>query len=303
MQIIKSSTLTWIDIQGPSYKDIHKLVQDFGVHPVLANRLKDPTLRPMVEEIDNFLFIVLHFPIFNEEKQTSESTEIDFIITPSMILTTRYSDIEPFDNVLKKCSSLSLTNGEHCLGKGPMFLFYYIVKELFNFSLREIDHIHEKISKIEEGIFEGKEKEMVPLLSTVRRDIINFLAILEPQKIALESLLRINHQVDSFTRPYINELTVEYHKIFSFIKSEKETLTALHDTNESLLNVKTNEVMKTLTIMAFITFPLMLLSSLFGMNTEVLPIVGAENDFWIIVGIMVIATILFFSFFKKKKWL
>jgi Mg2+ and Co2+ transporter CorA len=43
-------------------------------------------------------------------------------------------------------------------------------------------------------------------------------------------------------------------------------------------------VMKNLTIMAFITFPLTLLSSLFGMNTHDTPIIGFKGDFWLILS-------------------
>ncbi len=303
MQIIKSSTVTWIDLPNPTFRDIHKLINDFGINHEAANQLKDPTLRPMVENYDNFFYIVLHFPIFNEEKKTSESAEIDFIITPTSLFTTRYTEIEPFENLLKKCSSLSLKNSEPCLGKGPVFLFYYIVKELFDFSLRELDHIQKKISAVEEEIFKNQEKEAVPKISQIRRDIINFSSTLQPQKTVLENLLQQDSLIDNFTRPYIEDLLGNYHKVINLVETKKETIEALYDTNESLLNAKTNEIMKILTIMAFVTFPLMLISSIFGMNTHVLPITGTSNDFWVIIGIMAVATLGFFVFFKKRKWL
>jgi Mg2+ and Co2+ transporter CorA len=55
--------------------------------------------------------------------------------------------------------------------------------------------------------------------------------------------------------------------------------------------------------MAFVTFPLTLFASLFGMNTEMTPIIGHPADFWIIVGIMLSAAITFFAYFKYKRWL
>ena len=61
--------------------------------------------------------------------------------------------------------------------------------------------------------------------------------------------------------------------------------------------------MKILTIMAFITFPLTLFASMFGMNTHTTPIVGYPGDFWIILGIMVIVSAGLFSYFKYKKWM
>jgi Mg2+ and Co2+ transporter CorA len=39
------------------------------------------------------------------------------------------------------------------------------------------------------------------------------------------------------------------------------------------------------------------------MNTSFIPIAGMENDFWIVLSIMAIATIFMFIFFKYRKWL
>ncbi len=55
--------------------------------------------------------------------------------------------------------------------------------------------------------------------------------------------------------------------------------------------------------MAFVTFPLSLFASIFGMNTVATPILGHRLDFWIIVGFMLSAAVVFFSYFKYKKWL
>jgi Mg2+ and Co2+ transporter CorA len=39
------------------------------------------------------------------------------------------------------------------------------------------------------------------------------------------------------------------------------------------------------------------------MSTKHTPIIGFENDFWIIVGLMGVATLIFFLFFRWQKWL
>ncbi len=303
MRIIKTSSVSWVDLKNPTFKEIHSLIRDFSVHPQLASQLKDPSLRPTVESVRNVLYVVLHFPLFDETRQTSQSAEVDFIVTPTTLFTASYQPIEPLELLLKRCSSIPYRRGEYCLANGPFFLFYYIVKELFNFSLREIDHIHQKINLIEQGMAERREKEMVSAISLVRRDIINFSSTLEPQQVALESLLERKELMDEFTRPYVKDLIHEYHKVLNLIRAKKETIEALHDTNQSLLDARTNEIMKTLTIMAFTTFPLMLFASLFSINSVHTPIIGTKGDFWIIVGIMVAATIGFFAFFKWKKWI
>ena len=97
-------------------------------------------------------------------------------------------------------------------------------------------------------------------------------------------------------------ITGECYRVLALFDVIKDTVNDLKATNDSLLATKTNDIIKILTIMAFITLPVTFLSQLFGMNTTYLPIVGLENDFWIVIGIMALVTLSFFGFFKYKKW-
>ena len=76
----------------------------------------------------------------------------------------------------------------------------------------------------------------------------------------------------------------------------------LRDTNTALLGTRQNEIMKNLTIITATMLPLSLLANIFSMNTRVLPIAGAQQDFWIIILIMVAVTVAFALYFKLKKW-
>ena len=102
---------------------------------------------------------------------------------------------------------------------------------------------------------------------------------------------------------HIKSISGEYYKLHDEIRVLRESLAELRATNNSLLTTKQNEIMKVLTIMAFVTFPLSVIASIFGMNTKTLPIVGNPYDFWIIMGIMGFATVVFFALFKYKKWM
>jgi len=101
----------------------------------------------------------------------------------------------------------------------------------------------------------------------------------------------------------INAIAEHYEHVASRADILAKTIDDLRDTNAGLLNSKQNEIMKIFTIMAFITFPLTLFTSTFGMNTTTTPIIGHQGDFWIIISIMIVVSIGFFAFFKYKKWI
>ncbi len=304
MQKIQIKNLIWVDIVDPEKKDIIYL-QSLGFHPVVLRELETPTLRPKVEEYDNYLYMVLHFPIYHPKEKTSKSMEIDFLITKYSLITIRYGKIQPLQEFWKKCQS----GDESALfNYSSASLLYYMLQELNKFSFRQIDHITKKINKLEEKVFKERdpknEEKLVEEIAIIRRDILDFRRTIKPQETILNSLK--THGINFFGQiifPYFNDIIGDHLRVWELLDNHKETIESLQQANDSLLSNKTNRVMKLITLFAVIVFPLTLIAALFGMNTTYLPIVGMKHDFWIVLAIMVFGTMFMVAIFKKKKWL
>ena len=92
----------------------------------------------------------------------------------------------------------------------------------------------------------------------------------------------------------------EYNKSISVIESHKEIVDDLRDTNDSLLANKTNDTIRTLTIITFLMSPATVISSLFMMNTD---FILTRSQFYIVLGAMFATSLVTFIYFKLKKWL
>ncbi|MBI4132621.1 MAG: magnesium transporter CorA family protein [Candidatus Sungbacteria bacterium] len=303
MQTLKARSLAWHHLHTPSAADLKWVRQHFHFHSMVLDELTQPTARPRVESYDDHLYLVLHFPLFDPRERKTHSAEVDFVFTKKELVTVAYESIPPLDDFFRKCSTEKSCEDLYA-SKTTAHLLFYVLKELYAFALRELDHIQDNVNRIEEEIFSGREREVVEELSVVRRDIIDFRRAIKPQLMTLESLAE--HGVVMFgpaLQPFFNGLIGEFTKVWDLLENNKEALDALYDNNATLLEVKQNDTMKILTIMAFTTFPLMLFTALFSMDTIATPIIGSPYDFWIIVSIMLAATVSMFLFFKRKKWL
>jgi magnesium transporter len=304
MQKIQIKNLTWVDIVDPKKEDINYL-QTLGFHPVILRELQSPTLRPKIEEYDNYLYMVLHFPIYHPREKTSKSMEIDFLITKYSLITVRYGKIQPLQEFWEKCQS---GDESSLFNYSAASLLYYMLQELNKFSFRQIDHITKKIDKLEERVFKERdpknEEKLVEEISIIRRDILDFRRTLKPQETILSSLK--THGTNFFgqmTLPYFNDIIGDHLRVWELLDNHKETIESLQQANDSLLSNKTNRIMKLITLFAVIVFPLTLIAALFGMNTRYIPIVGMKHDFWIVFAIMIVGTCSMIAVFKKKKWL
>lgn len=304
MNTIKTKNIIWLDLKNPSKKDLAYLKKNFKLHPVTVQELLTPTIRPKVEHYDNYLYMVVHFPIYKSKKQSTEAIEIDFIILKNTLITVHYEELPPMKNFWAKCQ-LDADAKKYNFGKTTAFLLYCILEALYEFSLRQLDHINKKINQIEEKMFRERGSEaIVEKISLARRDILDFRKTIKPQKTILDSLkIRGVYFFGRDIRPYFMDIIGDYMRVWISLENHKETIEALRETNDSLVSNRTNRIMRILTVFAVIVFPLTLLAAIFGMNTKYLPIVGHEYDFWIISGFMILATFLMLGIFKWKKWL
>jgi magnesium transporter len=301
-KIIKTSKVTWIDIRDPDKEDIQYLRENFNFHPLILDELIPPGHRPKVELHEDYLFLILYYPVYSKIKRETRSRELDIIITRNTIITSHYKGIVPLRALFGSCNLYPESKAAY-MSEGPGGLLFLILDGLWKSCLLKLNRIDKRLDEIEKDIFQGKEKEMVKEISLVKTDVINFWRIIDPQIETLESLPKegIMFFGKNFA-PHFADVLGSYHQTWHTLQTHKETILALEDTNQSLLSTKTNEIMKVLTIFSAIFLPLTLIASIWGMNVS-LPLTNSPLGFGLIVFIMIglLGSMLFL--FRKKKWM
>ena len=301
--ILKGPGVTWIDIQDPQKEDIEYLQKEFNFHALALDQLIPPSWSTKVEVFPSHLLLILFLPSYNKEKRENRPRELDIIITKDILITSHYNSIIPLKETLHKFN-LYKEEQEKWMTQGAGYLLYHILDDLWEDDDMKVNKIDQKLTRIEESMFQGKEREMLKEISIVKADIMNFWKIVRPQKGIFTSLRDISGDFfgPNFT-PYFSHMRNHWAKIASSLLAHKEAIEALEDTNNALLSHKTNEIMKVLTMFSVVLLPLTLVAGMFSMNTKLLPIAGMPNDFWIVSGIMAVSVLLTIGYFKKKNWI
>jgi Mg2+ and Co2+ transporter CorA len=84
------------------------------------------------------------------------------------------------------------------------------------------------------------------------------------------------------------------------LEQSAETAVQMHF---SALGHRTNDIMRTLTVLTAIFLPLNLITGFFGMNFEALPLIHSATGFWVAFGLMVAVGIGLVLFFRRKRYL
>ncbi len=303
MQVIKAKKLTWIDIKQPREEDVKYLQKNFNLHPLVLKEILPPIDYPKIENFGDYLFITLFYPYFDRKTFSTIPFELDIIVSKNYIITVHYKDIVPLKAIFDRCNLYEDIREEYT-DQGPEELLYRIIQGIFLACFPKLSHIKQNIDTIEKAIYDKQYRKTVEKISLIKRDIIGFQRIMEPQDLVLKKLGKEAAKIfnEQFL-PYFHNLISLHEQISSILTTQYRTLSALDSTNQSLLTTRTNEIIKLLTIFSVIVFPLTLLAAIFGMNTTYLPFVGEPYDFWVIAGIMAIGTIFMLIFFKFKKWI
>jgi magnesium transporter len=87
------------------------------------------------------------------------------------------------------------------------------------------------------------------------------------------------------------------------IANYKDAVESLEATNQALVSSRIDEVMKVLSVIAFLLAPFTIVGTLFQINTLFTPIIGFRGDWWILFGLMTAGSGLLYVIFKKKGWI
>lgn len=304
MKTIFANNITWIDIQKPTQKDLDELKEKFRLHPFIAQQFLPPIHRPKIEEYPNQLFIALHFPIFKRKSGQTKTVELDFIVTPATLITSHLDKIPDLEIFFNDCQIQEYHQNQHFKSSGH--LLFGLLDWLIDACLPMLDQIGQKIEKVEAQVFKGKEKEMLFKIALLKRDLIDFRRATKPQRSVLEILEKKSSRLfNQKIKPLAQEVIGSSIRVWNVLENHRELINSIEQTNNSLLSHKLSDIMKFLTVVSFITFPLSVIVGFFGMNVfDNIPLVRKNPFVWLVILIFMFITAgIMVIYFRKKKWL
>lgn len=299
----KYKNIDWIDLESPDEGEILLLGKEFKLNPLTIEELRHPSERAKADPYGKYIYLIFHFPKYKHKPEGKEGVgEVDLVIGKNFIITSHYEPIDIFLDVSKLLETKSILDKEEA--DNSSLIFYHIMKSLYESLDRELDHIRRDLNQAEKEIFIGNEDKMVQVLSKINKTLIDFRHPMKVHNGILESLESQEQKLYGVEHEHYTEMVIgEYKKVWGMMENNRDLLMDLRDTNDSLFSAKTNNIMKNLTIMSFLTFPLSLMIGILDMDTSANPIVGLENGFWVILGIVGTTALFMIALFKFKRWI
>jgi magnesium transporter len=302
MSTITENKVSWIDIIHPSYDDIAHLRRYYPFHPLDLEDCLSDIERPKVDEYDDYLFIVMHFPIYDSHERISRISELDIFIGSGYLITLHHGELRPLLRLFEECQKDERARAKH-MSKGAGQLLYGMLNRAVDYVMSILAKVGERIDEVENRIFTEDMRFIVEELSFIRREVIALRRIIKPQIAVIANLERKDRPfIREGMDVYFGDILDGFSRAWDELEDHHEVIESLSETADSITSYRINETMRALTVISVLLMPLTLLAGLYGMNVR-LPFDQNVYAFWGVLGFMVIIVSTLIFFFRRRKWL
>ena len=157
---LSANGLTWINLSSPDLEGSEALAERFTWHPLDIEDVLSKRQRPKIDEYADYLFVVLHFPVYDKAVQRLNAAELDVFLGPGYLVTLPNVELLPVTRLFQRCTDDEELR-EDLFSKGSGYLLYHALDDLFDYCFPILDKIGHKLDTVEDEMFEGRAEEVV----------------------------------------------------------------------------------------------------------------------------------------------
>lgn len=253
--------VAWINVSGLADLELVRgLGELFGLHRLALEDVVNLHQRPKAEEYDGYIFIAARMPVATTAPETEQIT---MFLGPKFLLSFQEQPGDCFDAVRKRIQdsrSLMRQNGVD-------YLAYTLLDAVIDGFFPVLEAYGEALEDVEMRVMSAPEISYVADIHALKRDLLMLRRAVWPVREMINALIRDNSPyLSAQTRLYLRDCYDHAIQIMDVIETYREIASGLVDIYLSSVSMKTNEIMKVLTIIATIFIPLSFIASFYGMN-------------------------------------
>ncbi len=289
----------WIDLINPTNKEKIYIKNTFKQRIINRSKLFNIEASARYFKDKDGLHIHSYF-FYKDIHDHLNNTTVAFIIKKNKIFSLRDIELPVFRyfKIKNKNKKLVNYNSYNLL----LNLFEIKIEQLAN----EIEQLYKNLEYLTYIILRKQKKQEFNTSITIlskKEDIISKIRIcLIDTKRALFFLIR-NNILNYNQKEKSREIIRDIESLFPHNESMSQKINLLIETAMEFLNIEQNRIIKILTIISIIFLPSSIITSSYGMNFTNIPELKWKYGYPITILGIFILNIIFYFYFKIKKWL
>ena len=303
----KTDSVTWINIDGVHDLDIIRdLGTEFNIHPLILEDIVNTAQRPKMEDMGEYIFIVLKM-IYPDEQDPKKINieQVSLIVGRNYVISFQEEEGDVFDPIRDRI--------RHAKGRirktGTDYLAYSLLDAVIDTYFSILEGFGEEVEALEEVLASDPKPETLQIIHRLKRINIFLRKSVWPLREIINGIMRVETGiVKKQTMLYFRDIYDHTIQVMDTIEATRDMVSGMLDVYLSSQSNKMNEVMKVLTIFAAIFIPLTFIAGIYGMNFNPqaspfnMPELNWKFGYFFALGLMLAVALVMLAYFKRKKW-
>lgn len=292
-----TNSVTWFDVDGIHDSAlVEHIGKTFGIHVLALEDIMNSSGRPKVESFENYTLITLKMIEYREKTNEVYSEQFSIIYGPGFLISFQEIPGDSFEPIRERIrSSLGRVRG-----KDSEYLAYLLLDNVVDNYILVSQQYAVQIERLEDLIVSRPQENTLYQILALRKDLLGFKQSVDPVREAVNTIYRqctLDNQ--KYFRDVYDHVTFEAENLNIY----RELIVNLLELHQSMLSMKTNAVMKLLTIITTIFVPLTFIAGIYGMNFKYMPELELKHGYFYVLGLMALCVAGMFVYFKRQKWI
>jgi len=298
---------TWVRATEATPEELDQVAEVFGIHPLTVEDVRND-VRPKTEEFGTYTFTLVKDAELRRGEGTFEE-EIDdesvgVYVGSDWLVTLATAEVPAIDRVWE---GVTREDGR-LLERGADFTAYRVVDLLVDEYFDILDQVETQIEAIEEEVLESTDIATLERINAVRRDLLAFRKMAWPTREAITPLARGDPPVvREETEKYYRDVADHLVQVVDLIETYRDLTNGARDIYLNTLSQSTNQVMKSLTVVATVFIPLTFVVGVYGMNFADSPFNMPELGWTfgypaVMLGMGLLTGVVLYHF-RRREWL
>ncbi|HET9635834.1 MAG TPA: magnesium transporter CorA family protein [Gemmatimonadaceae bacterium] len=272
----------WVDIDTRDPNELSILSEVFHFHPLAIEEASNPQSRVKLEEYDKYLLLIVRTVAFCEttdDPYDLDTVNITCFLGRNYLVTVHGGETNPVAATVDL-----LRRKPELIGHGPAKLMHVIVDQSVDAYFPIIDQIDEFMDSLEEKIFARFDQTVLRDVFAVKRLVLSLRRHLAPERDALSVLTnRPSTLLSTDDQIYFRDIYDHVLRIYDSLEQFRDLLSSTLDSYLTQVSNRLGTATKALSVVATVTLPFVVISGIWGMNFERIPLHSNPHGFTILV--------------------
>ncbi|HLV81472.1 MAG TPA: magnesium transporter CorA family protein [Chthonomonadaceae bacterium] len=296
---LRESQLLWIDLEAFNEGEARQVGALLGLKRESIYDLLQPIRRP---RLDNYgAYFQLSLDAIHESGPRYGVAELDFIVGENYVVTAHREPVaflKSFDRRVKGDSQLGQLGA-------PSFLAALLDWHVTSY-FRVVEALEAKIDRLDElALHPHSDGNLLDDLIVLRRQVAQVRRTLTPHREVYAALARPDFLVlsSSESAGHFRALNDRLERAVDTVENARDLLVGSFEMFTTRTALRTNEVMKTLTLFSVVLLPAGVIVAIMGMTFRSPVYEMGALGFWAMLALIVLIGLLTVTFARRRRWI